>query len=92
MGKQVFDPLKKKKEFPRICPICGGSIKKAKVTLSFPDGKGGVKIVQEVPAGVCTSCGEEYLTAEVGEVVQRILISPPQDKIHAPLWKYAANL
>lgn len=91
MEKKAFEPPKRKRAFPRVCPICGGPIKRAKVTLSFPDGEG-VKIVRGVPAGVCASCGEEYLTAQVSEVLQRILASPPHEKVPTPVWKYASNL
>ncbi|MBW3589851.1 MAG: type II toxin-antitoxin system MqsA family antitoxin [Actinobacteria bacterium] len=90
MSQRSFEPPKVKKEFPRLCPICGGSINKTTVTLSFPDDQGSIKIVQGVPAGVCSSCGEEYLTAEVSLKLERILSSPPHSKIHAPVWKYAS--
>lgn len=62
------------------------------MTLSFLDAKGDVKIVKGVPAGVCESCGEEYLTAEVSATLERILNTPPHTEVHAPVWKYAANL
>lgn len=92
MSQQPFEPPMARKRYPSKCPICGGSIEEAKVTLPFPDQNGGVKLVQEVPAGVCSSCREEYLTAEVAETLERLMSSEPHTRIDTPVWKYAANL
>ena len=92
MSQKPFEPPKVKKTYPRRCAICAGPIEETVVTLSFPDGSSGVKIVHQVPAGVCSSCGEEYLAADVAERLERLLNSPPHDEVKSPVWKYAANL
>lgn len=92
MNQRPFDPPKHKSKYPNKCPICGGPIAEALVTLSFPDGSEVVKIVHQVPAGVCSSCGEEYLAADVAEKLELLLNSPPHDQVKSPVWKYAANL
>lgn len=92
MNRRPFEPPSTKNKYPKKCPICGGSVAEALVTLSFPDGTDGIKIVHQVPAGVCGSCGEEYLAADVAEKLELLLDSPPHDQIKSPVWKYAANL
>jgi YgiT-type zinc finger domain-containing protein len=92
MKRQPFEPPKDRKKYPSKCPLCGGIIEEAIVTVPFPDENGGVKLVQAVPAGVCGSCREEYLTAEVAESLENLMNSQPYTRIDTPVWKYAANL
>lgn len=92
MNQRAFRAPRVRETYPRLCPICGGAIEEAVVTLSFPDDSESVKIVHQVPAGVCGSCGEEYLSADVAEKLERLLSSPPHDEVKSPVWKYAANL
>ncbi len=92
MSRKQFQPPKAKNKYPSKCAICGGPISETLVTLAFPDGRQGVKIVNQVPAGVCSSCGEEYLTADVGEKLELLLDSPPHDQVKSPVWKFVANL
>lgn len=53
------------------CPVCGGRlIPDQEATIPFTLGKV-VVVVKDVPAEVCTNCGEPYLT---GSVTDRILV------------------
>ncbi|MCB9220087.1 MAG: type II toxin-antitoxin system MqsA family antitoxin [Ignavibacteriales bacterium] len=55
-----------------ICPICSG--KKVESTTSFTvDYKVGVVLVRDVPAKVCTQCGEEWISDEVSENLEKIV-------------------
>lgn len=92
MRQESFEPPRARKKYPSKCPICGGSIEEATVTLPFPDQNDGIKLVQGVPAGVCSSCKEEYLTAEVAETLEKLISSQPHTRVDTPVWKYAANL
>lgn len=87
-----FRPPSGKAPYPRICVVCGGSIKETTTTLTYPDENGGIRIVRDVPAGVCESCGEEYLRSEVAETVERLLQSSPETKVEVPVWRFVSNL
>ena len=53
------------------CPLCGGAKKPGKTTYSADLGFG-VVVVRNVPATVCSQCGEEWVDAETAEELQRI--------------------
>ena len=55
-----------------ICVFCGGDIQEKIVTV-VKEHKGEVLIVEHVPAGVCTQCGEREYEAEVAAKLERIL-------------------
>jgi YgiT-type zinc finger domain-containing protein len=47
------------------CIMCKhGQTEPGQVTISV-ERAGGVVVIRNVPASVCTTCGEEYLTADV---------------------------
>ncbi len=45
---------------PSKCPICGGKVESGKTTFTV-DVTSGVVVVRNVPAFVCTQCGEEWI-------------------------------
>jgi len=47
-------------KYLKKCPICGGTIKRAKSAYVV----GRVVVEPELEADVCTKCGEEFFTAE----------------------------
>ena len=48
------------KHIPSKCPLCGGKVEAGKTTFTV-DMKTGVVIVRNVPAFICTQCGEEWI-------------------------------
>ena len=52
------------------CSFCGGEVKEDKTELDYRY-KGKLYIFQDVPAGVCAQCGENYLTAKVAKEIER---------------------
>ena len=56
------------------CPLCGGFMKNGLATIPFIVG-GAVFVVKDVPAELCQSCHEPFMT---GEVVDRLttLLNP----------------
>ena len=54
------------------CPVCGGSIEKGKTTYTA-DMDFGLVVVREVPAEVCTQCGEEWIDPEVAKKLETIV-------------------
>ena len=55
-----------------ICVFCGGGIRQKIVTV-FKEHAGDVFIVEHVPAGVCTQCGEREYEAKVAIKLEMIL-------------------
>jgi YgiT-type zinc finger domain-containing protein len=88
---QSFTPPSLKAPYPRRCVVCGGRIKETTTTLTYPSGDGNVRLVRDVPAGVCESCGEEYLRAEIAGLVEELLESAPDSKVEVPIWRFVTN-
>ena len=55
-----------------ICIFCGGDIYKDIVTV-VNERKGKVFIIENVPAGVCTQCGEKEYDADVVSKLETIM-------------------
>jgi len=55
-----------------ICVFCGGDIKEEIVTV-VKERQGEVIIVENVPAGVCSQCGEREYDAQVVSKLEKIL-------------------
>lgn len=54
------------------CPLCGG-FKKESTTSFTVDYNNGVIVVRDVPATICSQCGEEWLTDEVASKLEEIV-------------------
>jgi YgiT-type zinc finger domain-containing protein len=61
-----------KHDLPTTCPICGGSLEETAITH---DETWGNKVYrfEQVPALVCTKCGEVLFTAEVNELLEALI-------------------
>ncbi|MFH0764815.1 MAG: type II toxin-antitoxin system MqsA family antitoxin [Calditrichota bacterium] len=55
-----------------ICPICGGD-RQPGTTLFSVDLGHGVVVVRNVPASVCSQCGEALLSDETAAELERIV-------------------
>ncbi|MFA5786253.1 MAG: type II toxin-antitoxin system MqsA family antitoxin [Actinomycetota bacterium] len=85
-----FPPTQRRKH-PSQCSQCAGSVRSRRVTLVYPGPDSTTRVVHGVPAGVCTSCGEKYITPEVAERIERLLSAPPARSEKVPVWDFAAN-
>lgn len=56
---------------PSKCPFCGGSIEKGTTTFTA-DLQTGVVVVRNVPALVCSQCGEDWLEDSTAENLEAI--------------------
>ena len=54
------------------CPLCGGRKTAGKTTYSVDLGFG-VVVVRNVPATVCTQCGEEWIGADIASELERLV-------------------
>lgn len=55
-----------------ICPLCGGHKKQGTVTFTV-DMEDTLVVVRNVPATVCSLCGNEWLSDEVAAGIERIV-------------------
>lgn len=61
------------------CSLCKGNVEERLIRY-VQDFEGRVVIVENVPAEVCTQCGEKYLRSDVAEKVQSLVWDPPSPK------------
>lgn len=65
---------KKKYEYGE-CEICNSPLEERWIKQDFWI-KGDLIVVEEVPAGVCTRCGEKVVNAEVGQWLSDLIRNP----------------
>lgn len=58
----------------KTCPLCKGSIHEGISTFTVDLGYG-VVVVRDVPAHVCSQCGEEWLSDETTAKLEKIVES-----------------
>jgi YgiT-type zinc finger domain-containing protein len=56
------------------CSLCGGQVSPETVELDYRY-KDLLYIFQDVPAGVCQQCGEQYLIAEVSKEIEHKILA-----------------
>jgi len=74
----------------RFCPLCGGAL--VKETITYEERRNGeLYIFENVKALVCGQCGEEYLSAETLEEMDRVVreAREPTRKEEAPVFDLA---
>ena len=52
------------------CSYCGGAVRLREVEMDYRH-HGKLYIFQKVPAGVCSQCGEKFLTSKVAKTIER---------------------
>lgn len=73
------------------CVYCGGDLVEQLTTFVHEDGDQ-FWIVRNVPAFVCTRCGEKEYTQETTQRVLSLLQRPPRPReiLHVPAYELAA--
>jgi len=61
------------------CTHCGGKLERQTITQQQPWGSELYEF-ENVPALVCRKCGEVYLEAEVGQLIDKIIQQHPEPK------------
>jgi len=64
---------------PTTCGECGGTLERQTITHQQPWGDDLYEF-ENVPALVCRQCGEVWLEAEVGQLIDKIIQTNPQPK------------
>ncbi len=60
------------KDKVKPCPLCGGEMHDGITTLSFLMGEK-VAIIKNVPAEICSDCGEAYMKSHVTGKIETLL-------------------
>ena len=56
------------------CYFCKGRVVQEKVTVDFRWGQK-LKVIEDVPAGVCQQCGEKYFQSTVYKAMEKLATS-----------------
>jgi len=64
----------------KTCPLCKGSIVNGVSTFTVDLGFG-VVVVRDVPATVCSQCGEEWLSDNTAEKLENIVETARQKHV-----------
>jgi YgiT-type zinc finger domain-containing protein len=73
------------------CSYCSGSVLERHVTVEAWFGDRLV-LFEDVPAGVCENCGEEYFAADIQKQMMTLMQQPPKKTIEVPLYRFADAL
>jgi YgiT-type zinc finger domain-containing protein len=55
------------------CSFCGGEVEERLVSVDYRT-NARLIVIENVPAGVCRQCNEQYYTAKVAKVMEKIAI------------------
>ncbi len=69
------------------CALCKGDTEERLITY-IQEYKGRVVIIENVPAEVCTQCGEKFIRPDVAEKIQRLVWEQPAPKRRADVPVY----
>jgi YgiT-type zinc finger domain-containing protein len=56
------------------CYFCKGKVVQAKVNVDFRWGRK-LKVIENVPAGVCQQCGEKYFNSAIYKAMEKLASS-----------------
>ncbi len=76
------------------CEICGTPMQEKRIKQDFWI-RGELIVVEDVPAGVCSRCGEKVVKADVGRLIIKLIENPERiaksPKISVPAIKFDAE-
>ena len=75
------------------CSFCGGSVEEQLVNVDYRT-KAGLVIIENVPAGVCRQCGEQYYTAQVAKAMEKLAAvdAPVSKTVTVPVRKFSEDV
>ena len=68
----LFKNKVKMKQHPTHCPFCSGLVESSKTTFTV-DLNTGVVVVRNIPAAVCSQCGEEWIDNATARKLERLV-------------------
>jgi YgiT-type zinc finger domain-containing protein len=79
-GKRVFADGGSHEKAYNKCHFCGGRVTEQRVVVDYRWGEDLLAIIEDVPAGVCHTCGERYFNAEVVKAMEETAQSRSRDR------------
>ena len=72
------------------CSLCKWEVIEQRVTVDYRWGDKLLAVLEDVPAGVCQNCGEEYYRAEVVKTMEKLASSKKRSKakIIVPIYSF----
>ena len=69
------------------CQFCGGEVAEKLITVDYRWGEKLVTVINNVPAGVCGNCGEQYFKAPIVKAMERLARSKkrPKEMLKVPV-------
>ena len=75
-----------------LCAVCGGELRETTITHEERRGEH-LYLFQNVPAKVCTACGELWIDEEVLQALDRLIAEGvPMRKVETPIFDFARAL
>ena len=72
----------------QLCAVCGGKLEATTITHEVKRDSNRY-VFQNVPANVCTACGEIWIDEEVLQVIDRLIESGvPVRKVETPVYDF----
>jgi HTH-type transcriptional regulator/antitoxin MqsA len=74
-----------------ICSICGGRLKKEKISFDFRF-NGELVVIDNLPVEVCLQCGEKVISPVVSQKIDEILArkKKPKKIINIPVYQISS--
>ena len=72
----------------QLCAVCGGTLEATTISHEVKRDSN-MYVFQNVPANVCTACGEIWIDEEVLQVIDRLIESGmPVRKVETPVYDF----
>lgn len=69
------------------CPACRGTMKKGKTNFPVEIGEG-LLFVKNVPAHICSQCGEAFIPDKIAASLEKIILKARKNKIELEIVSY----
>jgi len=75
------------------CSFCGGEVEERLVNVDYRTNNRLI-VIENVPAGVCRQCNEQYYTAKVAKAMEKIALKKnmPLKVLTVPVHRFNENL
>lgn len=73
------------------CPVCGGTKRRGTTTFTV-DYKSGILVVRNVPAEICSQCGEEWIGDEVAAKLETVAETARKEKKQVEVVDFALTV
>lgn len=76
----------------QLCAVCGGELRETTITHEERRGDQ-LYLFQNVPAKVCTACGEIWIDEEILQALDRLITEGvPMRRVETPIFDFARAL